>query len=347
MRALQTIEGLTRTLPGATVIAYSTASDVRVFQQAVRAGAAFLLQSPVSREDVSYVVGAAARKRAQAATPPAYGKVIAVVGQKGGIGKTAISTNLAAALARETLAPVLIIDFDTTFGDVGLALDVQSEVTTAYAARSIDQMDRDSFKASLVEHESGVFVLPAPAHVGEWLHVRPDELTALVEVGTSLFDYVILDTPGAFNDAVGAGVQLADHLLVVTSLEMTSVKNTSLLLDALRTERYPLERCLVVANHTHADTGLATIDIVPALERRAIWEVPFDGAIRRGSQDGRPSVLTDPASPAARSLRALAGRLASEPGCVDRRRQVRPPATAGHRSFRGRLRQAMPFTRGR
>jgi MinD-like ATPase involved in chromosome partitioning or flagellar assembly len=168
--------------------------------------------------------------------------------------------------------------------------------------------------------------------------VLPEEMTSLVEMGSSLFDYVILDTPGALSDTVEAAVSSADHLLVVTSLEITSVKNTSLLLAALGQQHYPPEQILVVANHTHPRVGQHAVDLAATLERDSIWEVPFDSAVRRGSQDGQPPVLSHPSAPASRSLRALARRLVDEPGCLDRRRIVRLPRMGAGARLR------LPFT---
>jgi len=341
-RGLQTINALVTALPEATVVAYSDSVDTQMFQQVTRAGAAFLLEMPVEEAELARLISAASRRRARPAAAPQLGKVVAVVGQKGGIGKTAVSTNLAAALARETAAPVLIIDFDTSFGDVALAFNVHGETTAARTARGLPSMDREAFKEALVEHDSGVFVLPAPAHVDEWLHVLPEEMASLVEVGSSLFDYVILDTPGALTDTVEAAVGSADHLLVVTSLELTSVKNTSLLLAALGQQHYPAEQILVVANHTQPHMGQESVDLASALERDSIWDVPFDMAIRKGSQDGRPPVLSHPSAPASRSLRALARRLVDEPGCLDRRSRVRQPRPRARTLFRARLH--VPFT---
>ena len=340
MRALQTIEVLASRTPDINIIAYSSQSGTSVFQEAVRAGALVLLDAPLHPDSAAKAL---ARILGTPDPKPrsATGRVIAVVGQKGGIGKTTIATNIAAALAAESMSSVLIIDFDTTFGDVGLSLDVDSRITAAEMATDLGAFDRDEFKASLIPHESGAFVLPAPAHVGEWLSVSPDKLAHLVEFAASMFDYVIVDTPGAFNDAVAAALELADHAFIVTSMEITSVKNTAMLLDVLSSAGYPDDRTLVMVNHTIADPGVTVTDIVPSLHRDSVWEVPFDPNIRRGTQAGHPVVLLDPKSLGGKSLRALAHRIATEPDNIDRRAKVRESKRKGDHAIGGRLREAM------
>lgn len=323
-RAIRAIEYLQSRLPEGVIVAVSTSTSVAVFQMVVRAGAKFLVESPPRPEEIARVIRAAGASEApKPGLARGTGRVIAVVGQKGGVGKTAISVNLAAALAQNPANHVLIVDFDMSFGDVGLAMDVTGDTTVAQAAHYLSETDRDDFKRGVIEHPSGAFVLGAPSRVGEWLKVSPAQLEALVETAAALYDYVILDTPGAFNDAVATAMDLADTILIVTSLELSSVKNTALLLDVLFEEGEAGARALIVANCTSEDTGINTIDLVPSLKRDSIWKVPYDPAVRKASQLGRPSVMADATSPASLSVLALARRIESSPERLDRRSAVR------------------------
>ena len=332
-RAIRAVEYLAGSLPETPIVAVSSSTGVAVFQQVVRAGAKFLIEAPLQQSEIKKVIGSLSASTApKPGLARGTGRVIAVVGQKGGVGKTAISVNLAAALASNPANHVLIIDFDMSFGDVGLAMDVTGDTTTAQAAQYLSETDREDFKRSVIEHPSGAFVLAAPSRVGEWLKVSPAQLEALVETAAALYDYVILDTPGAFNDAVATAMDLADNILIVTSLELSSVKNTALLLDVLLEEGVAGERALIVANCTSADTGINTIDLVPSLKRDSIWKVPFDPAIRKSSQVGRPAVTADAGSPASQSILALARRIETSPDRIDRRSEVRGEALPRERA---------------
>lgn len=342
-RAIAAIEYLAAAIPATPIVAVSTVTSVSNFQHVVRAGARFLIESPIQQSELEKVLGAInGRTAPKPSGLRGTGRVIAVVGQKGGVGKTAISVNLGAALAQNPANHVLIIDFDMSFGDVGLAMNMQSPSTTAMVARELTEADRDDFKHSVTEHPSGVFLLGAPSRVGEWLKVTPEQLEALVETAAALYDYVILDTPGAFNDAVAAAMDLADNVLIVTSLELSSVKNTSLLLEVLEEEGFSENRALVIANCTSEDTGIAVTDLVPSLKRDSIWKVPFDSGVRKGSQVGRPVVVHDAKSPASMSIRALANRIEISPDKIDRRSKVREEAKVERRSsLRDKLRLAL------
>ncbi len=340
-RALQSIEQAALACPDSIVVAYSRDTSVAAFQAAVRAGARFMLEWPLAPAELARVVHLQSGKHAASQEPMLRGRVVAVVGQKGGIGKTTISTNLAAALAQEAHSSTVIVDFDTNFGDVGLALDVHGDYTAGDVASGLDGLDRESFKDSLVLHESGAYVLPAPRHVGDWLHVEPEQLEALVDAAASMFYHVIIDTPGAFNDTVAAALALADHAFIVTSLEMTSIKNTALLLELLKEEEYPEERILVIVNNISPDPGVTAMEVAHGLNAPSVWEVKFDKDLRHGTQVGRPAAAGKDKSAGAQSLRALALRIATSPDQIDRRAAVRGQATQNTAVLAERLRKAM------
>src|SRR5690606_27802070 len=96
------------------------------------------------------------------------GTVITVFGAKGGIGKTTISSNLAVALATEAHQSVALVDMDTRFGDVAITMDIPVERSIADLARNLDNVDRATLSEYLVEHESGVHILPAPTRPSDW-----------------------------------------------------------------------------------------------------------------------------------------------------------------------------------
>ena len=162
------------------------------------------------------------------------GTVITVFGAKGGIGKTTISTNLATTLAKMTGANVCLLDMDTRFGDVAIMMDVAVEASIADVARNIDEIDRDKIRDYLVKHHSGVSILPAPLHPTEWRNMTPQHIEKIVELLAQTHDYVVIDTPGTFNELIAATLELANLILLVTSMDIASIKDTALALEMLR-----------------------------------------------------------------------------------------------------------------
>jgi pilus assembly protein CpaE len=205
-------------------------------------------------------------------------------------------------------------------------MDLESELTVSQLARQVDAMDHASFRDSCVRHSSGVHVLPAPQHYHEWLATNPDHVEKLVNFAASFFDYVILDTPGTFNDVIEAGINCASKVIAVTSPELASLKNTCMLLEHLAFAKMASEDILVVLNHTTPVVTASADEITLALGREISWEVPHDRSIRMANQAGQQVVQAYPASMAAQSIRSLATVLAGSEAALARQTLTAVPA---------------------
>ena len=312
-RAMQVIEFARAVTPEALIVAYASSWSPTVERRLMQAGVNDFLHGKVTHEQVKAVAGRARRKVQQtiaADEPEERGRVIAVVGQKGGVGKTTTSTNLAASIALEGSKSVLLIDLDTRFGDVAVMMDVRADYTVSEVARDPGYLDRDLFRKVLLRHESGAHVLPAPRDYRSWLNCSTEQLQTMVQFAASIFDVVILDTPGTFNDVVGAAVEAADRIVVVTSTDLTSLKNTSLLVEHLQLKGLKDEQVIVNLVHGHDVPGGATRkDVEFAISRPVNFEVPFDRNVRKAGQVGIPAVMYRPTAPAAMVLNDLAAHL--------------------------------------
>lgn len=312
-RAIQTIEAVRGIRPDAPVIAYSSSTELHLVRQAMHAGVRDLLAHPFKVGELLAAIEAVMRSAPSpgeaAHQPQAAGTILTVFGAKGGIGKTTITTNIATAIARDTDSSVLVMDLDTRFGDVAIMLDIDPAVTVAEMAGQVATLDRASFKAALVEHESGVFVLPSPKHPNDWRQVQADDIKELARFASRMFDYVILDTPGAFNDVVGAALEVATQVLVVTSVDMASIKDTSFILDVLESEGFPDDRLFLTVNHPNGANTIRAADIERVLRKKVFWEIPHDPQMTMATQIGLPVVLARPKSRAASNLAGLAGKI--------------------------------------
>jgi pilus assembly protein CpaE len=124
-----------------------------------------------------------------------------------------------------------------------------------------------------------------------------------------MFDYVVLDTPGAFNDIVGTAIECATQVLVVTSVDMASIKDTSFILDLLESESFPDERLLLTVNHANGANTIRASDIERVLRKSVYWEIPHDSEVTLATQVGKPVVIAKPRSRAAQNMTGLAYKI--------------------------------------
>ena len=313
-RALQTIESLADACPNSPAIAYSSLNDASSVRRAMVAGARDYLVKPLKPEDlirsIHGVLEQEERKRlrlsGQTMETAARGTVVTVFGAKGGIGKTTISTNLATALVKTTGNSVVLVDMDTRFGDVAIMMDVAVEQSIADLARHLDSLDRDKIRDYLVQHHSGAMILPAPLHPSEWRNLTPHHIEKIITLLAQTHDYVIIDTPGTFNEIIATTLEQASIILLVTSMDIASIKDTALALEMLRAASISEDKVKLTINRCTAANSLREEDVQRVLEYEVFWRIPHDLSVASSTQLGQPIVLTKPYARVSRSIAELA-----------------------------------------
>jgi pilus assembly protein CpaE len=314
VRALQTVEAVADLLPQSPIVAYSSIKDPASIRKAMLAGVSDYLITPVREEDlvnsIHNVLAQEERRRAricgEADEPVACGTVLTVFGAKGGIGKTTIATNLATALVQKTGQSVVIVDLDTRFGDVAILMDMPVERSIADLALPEEEINRDLLQDCIYTHNMGVTVLPAPVRPTDWRSVHAGHIERVVTLLAQTYDYVILDTPGTFNDIVARALELATLVLLVATVDMASLKDTLLAIDMLRSWNYPQEKVKLVINATNEASNVQPQEVKRMLGREVFWSIPYDRNISAATQLGMPVVVTKPNSKAAESLIEMA-----------------------------------------
>lgn len=314
IRALQTVEALADLLPHSAIIGYSSVRDPQAMRKAMLAGVNDYILAPVKEEELInsiYAVLAQEERRRQRITgeaeePVAAGSVITVFGAKGGIGKTTIATNLATALVQKTNQSVVLVDLDTRFGDVGILMDIPVERSIADMAVPEEEITREVVQECLYQHNSGVYILPAPIRPTDWRNVHAGHIERIVQVLTQTYDYVVLDTPGTFNDIVARALELASMVVLVATVDMASLKDTLLAIDMLRSWNFPQEKIKLVINATNEAVNVQPQEVKRMLGRDVFWSIPYDRNISTATQLGMPVVLAKPTSRASESIVEMA-----------------------------------------
>lgn len=236
------------------------------------------------------------------------GELIAVCSAKGGIGRTILTVNLAVALFKKNIS-ISIVDGDFQFGDIGLAMDLQSTFTIKDVVEEIDRLDEFSLASYLCNHETGVKVLPAPERPEYAEMVTEEILSKVLDLLLVQQDYVVVDTGVGLQEKTLQFIEKADQVLVVTSLEMAALKNTKLMLETLEVLGMR-EKVRVVVNRATMESVIQASDVPEILGEDDPVYIPNDFQIASQSLNiGIPFVMNQGKTELAKSVFKMAEQL--------------------------------------
>jgi len=293
--------------PGRPIVVACPGSPNGFLRKAFIAGAEDVVQITTVEQtagDTYLALAKAVARRESESVATAEGRVITVLGPKGGTGKTLVATNLASALSSEHERSV-IVDLDLQFGDVGLAMGMRPERTMYDLAISGGHPDASKLEGFLVEHISGAAALLAPTRPDHASAVTPAHIREVLRVLRTTVPFVVVDTPPAFSPEVIAALDESTDVCVVTMLDAPSLKNTKIALETL--ELMGVEaKIRLVLNRSDTNVGITHSDVVHILGRAPDVLLPSSRDVVRSVNSGEPIVLAAKRNESAKALRALA-----------------------------------------
>ncbi len=258
-------------------------------------------------EDLSTARAAAQDGRTLHGRRPARAAVTSVFSPKGGVGKSVLAVNLAAALAQSCGQPVAILDLDLQFGDVSVMMRLQPAHTLSDAISAGDLLDETLLRSFLVRHDkSGVYVLGAPTSPSDADQVEPATILRVLELMREMFAHVIIDTPPHLSEVVLQAVAESDLVAFLVAMDVPSVKNARLGLQAFDLLRLPMDKVLLVLNRADSKVHLAPHDVERALELRVHLSLPSDPVVPQSVNQGVPVQIAYPRSRFAGQVAQLA-----------------------------------------
>jgi pilus assembly protein CpaE len=235
---------------------------------------------------------------------PRRSKVIVVVSPKGGAGKTAVSSNLSVALAQRHPGRVVAVDLDVQFGDLGLALSLTPERTLAQLART-NQIDATTLKLHLTPGPHGLFVLAGANDPVDADSIGHAHVSQVLPMLAQNFDFVIVDTAAGLDELTLAALECATDLLLVSSLDVTSIRSLRNALDAFDHIGVAAERTLLL-NRADSKVGLNPSDAEDVMGMKIACSIPSSREIPLSLNLGTPVVISEPKSAVAKQLQQLA-----------------------------------------
>jgi len=273
------------------VFVTSPISDTDVILKAMRAGIKEFLPQPLNANEVKAAMAALAQRHQQAARqePAHYGRIIHVMGPKGGVGTTTIAVNLAMILADlKKAGSVALVDLNTVFGEIPLFLSVKPKYHWGHIAENLNRLDRTFLLNAMAKHASGVHILPSPSYLNGHPPATADNMEHLLNVMKSNFDYIIVDGGQALNDPAMKVIEMSQNILLVTLLSLPCLTNTKNVLKSLTgRETASEDRLSLIINRYLKKSDLTLQEAQESVRMEIFWNIPNDykttmSAINRG-----------------------------------------------------------------
>jgi len=338
MDGITATEIIANTVPESPIIMMSVQGEQDYLRRSMLAGAREFLVKPFSADELVnairhvHEIEKVKRSRYQQAAPapvftgtgggaggqsltqvlqPQRGKIITFFSPKGGVGRTTIATNLAVALHQSTGQPVCLVDGSLPFGDIAVILNMSPKAKTiADLVGAFDQVDAEVLESVLVAHSTGIKVLLAPPTPEAAELITGANIKKVLETLRESYAYVVVDTWPSFQEQVLTMLDVADVILTLMTLEITSLKNVRVFMEIAEKLGYDDQKVQLVANRNDSSGGIKASDVEASLARKIPHTIVSDGrALVLAVNRGVPFVISHRDSQVAKDIFTLADKL--------------------------------------
>jgi pilus assembly protein CpaE len=320
MDGIAATERLSAQVPSAAVVMMSVQGEADYLRRSMLAGAREFLVKPFSSDELTAsirqvysrerekVVRLAAAPIVRAQDPTEEGQVVAVFSPKGGVGRTTIAVNLAVAASAELGKKVTLVDASFQFGDVAVLLNLNpKDKSMAELVPELEAgRDPDTVDTFTLTHSSGIHVLLAPPSPEMAELITPAGVKHVIEILRQHSELVVVDCAAWFNDTILGILDMADVILTVLTLEITSIKNIRLFLEVAEQLGYA-HKIRLVLNRADTTLGIRVADVEHSIGRKVDHTIVSDGrAVVYALNRGVPFVLSNRESQVSQDVLRLA-----------------------------------------
>jgi pilus assembly protein CpaE len=308
MDGIAATERMSSEVPDAAVVMMSVQGEADYLRRSMLAGAREFLVKPFSSDELTasirQVYARELEKANRRAAAPVMapggpagaaggggdrdGQIVAFFSPKGGVGRTTIAVNMAIAAATELGQTVVLVDASFQFGDVGVLLNLNPKnKSIADLVPELEAGEPESLDTFVINHSAGVRVLLAPPSPEMAELITPTVVKRVLEALRREHDLVIVDCTSWFNETTLAILDVADTVLTVLSLEITSIKNMRLFLEVAEQLGYEQNKVKLVLNRADSSLGIKVTDVENSIGRKVDHTIVSDGrsvvyALNRG-----------------------------------------------------------------
>ncbi|RID98902.1 MinD/ParA family protein [Simplicispira hankyongi] len=246
-------------------------------------------------------------------------RIIAITSGKGGVGKTFVSANLAAALTRRGQR-VLVLDADLGLANLDVVLNLYPKITLHDVFTGKANLDD-----AVITAPGGFSVLLAGSGMVEYSRLTPEvrnQFLSVIQTLAPRYDVILLDTGAGISDVVLFSVSLASEVLIVATPEPTSLTDAYAAIKVLAMQQKRQHVRLIVNQAARPGDGRAiasqlqqvldrfvTTESGKPMRLMHLSDIPVDPSVREAVMRRQLLLLQMPGCPAALAISQLAGKV--------------------------------------
>ena len=272
-----------------TLVAAASNSDPEQIITSMRSGCSEYLLKPFQAGPVGNALAHVESRRHTRPEKTPKGRIISLMGAKGGTGVTSLALHLALNLAQKRKKCILV-DEHPAFGDVSLYLGMQRHLYSFYElVHNTDRLDVDLLRGFVLEHSSGLHVLDSPQSFGAVPQASEDAIEHTLAFLADNYEFVIIDCPPRLGDETCAAVRQSDRIAIVITPEVPAIRNAVQSIEYLTGLHYPEDSIDIVLNRYSKRSVLSEEEIEAALHRKITAKIPNEYShIVRAINEGTP-----------------------------------------------------------
>ena len=288
----QRIRSLLESNAVSEVFVTSDQKEADLLLKAMRAGAKEFIPQPLDEKEMHAALASFRKRMSQTAAmaPPAHaGRIINVIGAKGGVGTTTVAVNLAMTLAdKKQAGSVALVDLNTIFGEIPLFLSLTPIYHWGQIVKDVDRIDSTFLLNTMARHPSGVHVLPSPSYLNGHPPATSEVMNRLLTTMRMTFDFIIVDGGQSLDGSALRAIEMADRIFLITLLNLPCLRNTQNLLKSLASMGLSHgDRISLVVNRYLKKSDITLKEAEESVKADILWSIPNDykttmSAINRG-----------------------------------------------------------------
>uniref|UniRef100_Q31EV5 Flp (Type IV) pilus assembly ATPase CpaE homolog n=1 Tax=Hydrogenovibrio crunogenus (strain DSM 25203 / XCL-2) TaxID=317025 RepID=Q31EV5_HYDCU len=217
------------------------------------------------------------------------GNVSSFFSLKGGVGCTALATNIASQLSGMTENRTVLVDLNMPLGDTSLYLNMEGErlYTLTDFVYNLNRFDENLIYKSLSQHESGLYLLSLPSEMGELDNLNADLIKTIIQSLRKYFDHVVIDCSSDLSDVTLSCLDESDNIVLIAEPSLSSLRAVNSVIKLTQRLGYLQESLKLIINRDHSNQDEMMEEIIGVMDVDRTVRVyndyqNFNGSLREG-----------------------------------------------------------------